>query len=93
MASADPAHTYAFWFDPAGRLTRFCERVDVRYSDFTNFNGAQIPQHIRVIEGDKTLVSIQIDNMLPLSPDTTNETFDLPSAPRSRGFTTAIQAR
>jgi hypothetical protein len=89
----DPAQTYAFWFDPTGRLLRFCERVDVRYSDFTNFNGAQVPQHIRVIEGDKTLVSIQVDNMLPLSPDTTNETFDLPSAPRSRSFTTAIEAR
>lgn len=89
----DPEHGYGFWFDSEGRLIRVCERVDIRYSDFTNFNGAQIPQHIRVLDGDKTLVSIQVDNMLPLNPDTPNETFDLPSAPRDHSFTVAIEAR
>jgi hypothetical protein len=89
----DPEHAYAFWFDPEARLIRVCERLDMRYSDFTDFNGAQVPQHIRVLDGDKTLVSIQVDDMLPLNPDTPNETFDLPSAPRSRSFTAAIEAR
>jgi hypothetical protein len=89
----DPAQTYAFWFDPAGRLIRFCERVDVRYSDFTNFNGAQVPQHISVLEGEKTLVSIQIDEMRSLDLNIPNENFDLPSAPRDHSFTTAIEAR
>jgi hypothetical protein len=89
----DPEHAYGFWFDPEGRLLRFCERVDVRYSDFKNFNGAQIPQHIRVLDGDKTLVSIHIDDVLPLDPDIPNETFDLPSPPSSNSFTAAIEAR
>lgn len=89
----DPEHGYGFWFDPGGRLIRVCERLDIRYSDFTNFNGAQIPQHIRVLAGDKTVLSIQVKEMLPLSPDTPNETFDLPSTPRDNSFITAIEAR
>lgn len=89
----DPEHAYAFWFDPEGGLIRVCERLDMRYSDFTNFNGAQIPQLIRVLDGNKTVISIQVKEMLPLNPDTPNDTFDLPSAPRSSSFTTAIEAR
>ena len=89
----DPEHTYAFWFDSTGRLIRVCERLDIRYSDFTSFNGAQIPQHIRVLVGDKTIISIQVNEMLPLNLDTPNETFDLPSDPRTRSFTAAIEAR
>lgn len=91
--ACDPAQTYAFWFDPGGRLIRFCERVDVRYSDFKDFNGAQVPQHISVLEGEKTLVSIQIDEMRPLDLDIPNENFDLPSTPIDHSFTTAIEAR
>ncbi|HTW78847.1 MAG TPA: hypothetical protein VME23_04785 [Terracidiphilus sp.] len=89
----DPANTYAFWFDPAGRLIRFCERVDVRYSDFINFNGAQFPQHISVLAGEKTLISIQIDDMRPLDLNIPDENFDLPSTARDTSFTTAIEAR
>jgi hypothetical protein len=89
----DPEHAYGFWFDSESRLIRVCERVDIRYSDFTNFNGAQVPQHIRVLDGDKTLVSIQMGDMLPLNPNTPNGTFDLLSAPRDHSFTAAIEAR
>jgi len=89
----DPANTYAFWFDPAGRLIRFCERVDVRYSDFINFNGAQFPQHISVLAGEKTLISIQIDDMRPLDLNIPDDNFDLPSVPADHSFTTAIEAR
>ena len=89
----DSRNIYAFWFDSAGRLIRFCERVDVHYSDFKNFNGAQVPQHISVMEGEKTLVSIQIDGMRLLDHDIPNNNFDLPSAPSDHSFTTAIEAR
>ena len=89
----DPEHTYAFWFDPGGRLIRFCERVDVRYSDFKNFNGAQVPQHISVMEKGKTVLSIQIDEMRSLDGNIPNETFVLQSIPNTRSFTTAIEAR
>jgi len=89
----DPERIYAFWFDPEERLIRVCERLDMRYSDFTTFNGAQMPQKIRVLHGEKTVISIQINEMLPLNPDTPNETFDLPTQPRTRSFTAAIEAR
>lgn len=89
----DPEHAYAFWFDSASRLIRVCERVDIRYSDFADFNGAQVPRHIHVLDGDKTVVSIQINEMRPLDLKVPNKEFDLPSAPRSRSFTAAIEAR
>lgn len=89
----DPEYASGFWFDPADRLIRVCERVDIRYSDFVSFNGAQIPKHIRVLDGDKTLASIQVDDMHPLNPATPNKTFDLPSAPSDRSFTATSEAR
>jgi hypothetical protein len=89
----DPEHAHGFWFDPEGRLIRFCERVDVRFSDFDDFNGAQVPQTIRVLSGDKTLISIRVDEMRPLDPGTPNGSFDLPSAPRDSSFMTAIAVR
>jgi len=89
----DPEHAYAFWFDSLGRLLRVCERVDIRYSDFADFNGAQIPRQIRVLEGDKMVVSIQINEMRPLNLDVPNKDFDLSSPPRDRSFTAAIEAR
>jgi hypothetical protein len=89
----DPEHAYGFWFDSEGRLIRFCERLDVRFSDFTDFNGAQVPQLIRVLNGDKTLISVRVDEMGPLDPGAANGAFDLPSAPRDHSFIAAIADR
>jgi hypothetical protein len=89
----DPEHMYAFWFDLKGRLIRVCHRVDIRYSDFKKFNGARVPKHISVLDGDKTVVSIQINKMHLLDLDTPNEAFDLTSTPRSRSFSMAVEAR
>jgi hypothetical protein len=89
----DPEHATGFWFDPEGRLIRFCAGLDIHYSEFTSFNGAQIPQLIRVLSGDKTLISIRVTEMRALDPDTPNKTFDLPSSPSGRSFITAIAAR
>lgn len=92
-AACDPENEYAFWFDAEGRVIRFCENVDVRYSDFVSFNGAQVAQRMSVLDGAKTLLSIHIDEMRPLDPDISNQNFDLPSTPRDQSFTTAIEAR
>ena len=89
----DPEHMYAFWFDLEGRLIRVCNKVDIRYSDFKKFNGARVPTHIRVLDGDKTVVSIQINKLHLLDLDTPNEAFDLTSTPRSRSFSMAVEAR
>jgi hypothetical protein len=89
----DPETGSGFWFDPEGRLIRVCERLDMQYSDFKDFNGAQISQLIRVLDGEKTVISIRVNEMIPLNPDTSNDTFDLPTHPSPRNFTAAIEAR
>lgn len=83
----DPDHARAYWFDSDGRLVRAFTRLDLRYSNFANFNGAQVPQDIRIFKDNQLGVIIQTTEMSRLEGSTSPKAFDLRGHEWKRMFT------
>lgn len=83
----DPEHTRGYWFDDQGKLLRAFERLDLRYSNFASFNGAQIPQEIRAFQRGQLALKIEVTEMSALTGEVPAKTFDLPGHQWNRMFT------
>ncbi len=87
----DPQHTRAYWFDDAGRLVKtYFLGLETRRSNFQEFDGAAIAQHIEVLHDGGIGMLIQVTQVSPAGAQPAG-TFVVPGHEWNRAFTDEVR--